>query len=652
MSNCFRLLAFLLFMASSFCATAQLVVDDCNTGTFQQQGNGSQHVTPTSAIGGSRDVSISNAGGSSYIAHFANTDYIRVNPSYNGNNPTGNFDIGWGNSYVAAGTDLNLNAANYSRIEVRLTEAPFNTGQIAVQFNKPGDPDYSSASVNIHGRYPITYTFQLSNFSGLNPADIDGISIGFINCDPDSSSRVDYIQFSGFADTDGDGVGNGSDNCPTVFNANQLDSDGDGMGDACDDCDYALPNIPNFNNSTCNCEAGYYQVTTTNGETVIITGCSLCPPGYYCPDGVNGYPCAAGTFNPNSGQTSCTACPPGSYSSSVGNTACANCPVGTFNPNSGASECLSCCEGTSSVEGATTCDPGAWSEWGECSESCGGGSRSRSRPTTEYLNGLVICTSEEDTESCNPQPCPIDCVVSEWSAWSACSAACGGGTRTRTRTVITPAQYGGTECPVLEETEACNAQPCQNTDTDCDGVTDANDICPGGDDSVDNNGDGIPDCSQSLPYAQYSAAWHCGNNKLTVCHVDEYGNRSNHCINKNAIPAHIGHGDWAGPCIGCAQNISLPAGNDGIQTAEGLELHLFPNPTDGKVTVQLTGMSDGETQLTVLDRLGRVVLVKKIEEGTEQLQLDFSRKELAAGEYFVRVVSGNGTLTKKLMVAK
>jgi hypothetical protein len=54
----------------------------------------------------------------------------------------------------------------------------------------------------------------------------------------------------------------------------------------------------------------------------------------------------------------------------------------------------------------------------------------------------------------------------------------------------------------------------------------------------------------------------------------------------------------------------------------------------------------------VTDRLGRVVLVQKIEEGTEQLQLDFLRKEFAAGEYFVRVVSSNGTLTKKLMIAK
>ena len=37
-------------------------------------------------------------------------------------------------------------------------------------------------------------------------------------------------------DTDGDGVKDLSDNCPTVANATQTDTDGDGVGDACDNC--------------------------------------------------------------------------------------------------------------------------------------------------------------------------------------------------------------------------------------------------------------------------------------------------------------------------------------------------------------------------------------------------------------------------------
>lgn len=53
--------------------------------------------------------------------------------------------------------------------------------------------------------------------------------------------------------------------------------------------------------------------------------------------------------------------------------------------------------------------------------------------------------------TCEGLPVPIDCVVSEWSAWSSCVD----GFQTRTRTVITPAENGGATCPSLTETIAC-----------------------------------------------------------------------------------------------------------------------------------------------------------------------------------------------------
>lgn len=49
--------------------------------------------------------------------------------------------------------------------------------------------------------------------------------------------------------------------------------------------------------------------------------------------------------------------------------------------------------------------------------------------------------------------CSVDCVVSAWSEWSECNPETL--TRSRTRTIITPASVCGTACPSLIETEDC-----------------------------------------------------------------------------------------------------------------------------------------------------------------------------------------------------
>ena len=55
----------------------------------------------------------------------------------------------------------------------------------------------------------------------------------------------------------------------------------------------------------------------------------------------------------------------------------------------------------------------------------------------------------------------VDCQLSTWSTWVACSATCGGGTQHRSRVVEKVAQNGGVICSgSLVETQTCNTQTC------------------------------------------------------------------------------------------------------------------------------------------------------------------------------------------------
>jgi hypothetical protein len=64
-----------------------------------------------------------------------------------------------------------------------------------------------------------------------------------------------------------------------------------------------------------------------------------------------------------------------------------------------------------------------------------------------------IRTITKPGPSCPPlqatAPCPVPCVIGNWSAWTDCSARCGPGTRTRTAPITRNALNGGTTCQVV-----------------------------------------------------------------------------------------------------------------------------------------------------------------------------------------------------------
>lgn len=80
-----------------------------------------------------------------------------------------------------------------------------------------------------NGNPPQTASGSLH--AGSNTLRFDTTNGGFSN---NPSGLVFKAVATYDMDTDGDGVADGSDNCPSVSNARQTDSDRDGVGDACD----------------------------------------------------------------------------------------------------------------------------------------------------------------------------------------------------------------------------------------------------------------------------------------------------------------------------------------------------------------------------------------------------------------------------------
>lgn len=85
----------------------------------------------------------------------------------------------------------------------------------------------------------------------------------------------------------------------------------------------------------------------------------------------------------------------------------------------------------------------------ECRRACegGGGGASTTTTTTE----TAVTTPAE----------PVDCRLTEWSGWSACSVSCGIGISERSRRILAEQRNGGVACPAkLVKRRRCYQGPC------------------------------------------------------------------------------------------------------------------------------------------------------------------------------------------------
>jgi hypothetical protein len=114
------------------------------------------------------------------------------------------------------------------------------------------------------------------------------------------------------------------------------------------------------------------------------------------------------------------------------------------------------------------CELSEWTEWDDCSVSCGGGQQARKRKVTmpAMLGGALCDDILQQVRPCETQCCddaiPVDCVWGGWTEWSTCTATCDGGERSRQRVLETPPQNGGEWCAdaTVREVGTCNTVKC------------------------------------------------------------------------------------------------------------------------------------------------------------------------------------------------
>jgi len=128
-----------------------------------------------------------------------------------------------------------------------------------------------------------------------------------------------------------------------------------------------------------------------------------------------------------------------------------------------------------------------------------------------------------------------------------------------------------------------------------------------------------------------------GNNqKVKICHHTNSNTNAwvDICVDANAVPAHIAHGDYLGGCTGSIVN----NGEVNIEQHPNEGIKLFPNPTTNYFTISMNG--ENKYNLKVYDASGRLVETKtNLQPG---VNVKFGEK-LSSGVYLIKI-SGNNIL--------
>jgi len=84
----------------------------------------------------------------------------------------------------------------------------------------------------------------------------------------------------------------------------------------------------------------------------------------------------------------------------------------------------------------------------------------RGNPKITSAKPSFLIDNNCDGQSDEGGVCDVDCQVSGWSGFSACSASCGDGVQSRSRSVVVSPLGGGAACLATTQSRSCNTHQC------------------------------------------------------------------------------------------------------------------------------------------------------------------------------------------------
>ncbi|XP_029967914.1 thrombospondin type-1 domain-containing protein 7B isoform X2 [Salarias fasciatus] len=164
---------------------------------------------------------------------------------------------------------------------------------------------------------------------------------------------------------------------------------------------------------------------------------------------------------------------------------------------------------------------------------CGQGLRYKAVACVNQQGHLVeptLCTdSGYIVEVCHV-PCPLDCKLSDWSAWSACSTSCGSGLKIRSKWLREKAFNGGRPCPKLDlKNQVYEAVPCHSDCSQYEWRVEPWSIC------TINTVDDLPACGEGVQSRKIrcvkkgAASGEDGTVKESLCDQEEMPPRAQVC---------------------------------------------------------------------------------------------------------------------------